>query len=831
MRFLLIVLLCLTSGFVSAQDPFPINKLKPAYLVLESKKSGSAFRSYDLFSAQKKQQRNTKSLEDPSELLKIDKSVLGQLFKDRPNQLALDLPSHKKESLELELVQVDNITDDFKVVTSSGQEFDGTNFGKAIFYRGIVKEDKQSIATIAIIDNEVVGMISTPDLGNLSLERDLEQDEHYHLFSERNGTRLKEFYCDVVDEAEGYSVAELSPVTTANVGEKCTKIYFEVDYDIYKDKGSVEGVANYVRAVFHEVATLYANEQVKIEISEIFIWDQPSPYNGRSSLEMLNKFQTERTTFNGDLAQLLSYKASGGIAVVSGLCHPVTAAKMSFASIEPTFNTVPSYSFTVLVVAHELGHLFGSMHTHACVWNGNNTAIDGCAGFVEGSCPNDKGIPALGGTIMSYCHLTRAGTNFSHGFGVQPGNLIRNRVNNASCLAVCGTEEEEEEEEEKEDPVACSSNQIDFTLSLDDYPMEVVWRIEDENGQEWYAGGPYVKEMANQVVTESFCLPSGKYEFIIEDYYGDGLCCGYGDGFYLIKDSSGKLITSGSQFSNKKETAFVLGAEDDPEPSNVDCITVNFSDYDINSYGGVQDRGEYELKHGGKSLKLTNSSWKSINIDYIITSETVLEFDFASTQVGDIHAIGFDNDEIPSGSRSFKIFGLQDWGILDYADYEGNSVWKKYRIPVGQYYTGTIDRLFFVSDDDFGDPRGNSYFRNIKIYDGFECETAGLEGVSLDLEGLPVGTPDQYDSNAEKMNVFPNPAKNRVLLDFFTLDKGEGQLIIYNINESPIMKKKVAIHRGRNAFEIDLPALSSGSYFAELQLNGQRLTHKIEIVN
>jgi hypothetical protein len=96
---------------------------------------------------------------------------------------------------------------------------------------------------------------------------------------------------------------------------------------------------------------------------------------------------------------------------------------------------VPTYSWSVMVVAHEFGHLFGSRHTHACVWNGNNTAIDGCAGATEGGC-SLPGNPSGGGTIMSYCHLN-VGINFSLGFGPQPANVIVSNVNNASCLGNC----------------------------------------------------------------------------------------------------------------------------------------------------------------------------------------------------------------------------------------------------------------------------------------------------------------------------------------------------------------------------------------------------------
>jgi hypothetical protein len=99
---------------------------------------------------------------------------------------------------------------------------------------------------------------------------------------------------------------------------------------------------------------------------------------------------------------------------------------MGFSSIGSTYSTVPTYSWSVEVVTHEFGHLLGSQHTHACVWNGNNTAIDGCY-TTEGGCAN-PGIPSGGGTIMSYCHLTNTGINFTKGFGTQPGNIIRSKV-------------------------------------------------------------------------------------------------------------------------------------------------------------------------------------------------------------------------------------------------------------------------------------------------------------------------------------------------------------------------------------------------------------------
>ncbi|MCB0659868.1 MAG: zinc-dependent metalloprotease, partial [Saprospiraceae bacterium] len=192
---------------------------------------------------------------------------------------------------------------------------------------------------------------------------------------------------------------------------------------------------NYVTGLFNQVATLYANEQINVTVSDIVIWTSQSPYTSTTSSGMLSQFTAYRQGFNGDLAQLLSYQASGGIAYLDGLCRSNPDYSMSYAGISSTYQNVPTYSWSVMVCTHEFGHLMGSNHTHACAWNGNNTAIDGCY-TTEGSCPN-PGIPQGGGTIMSYCHLTSAGINLNLGFGPQPGNVIRSEVSNASCLTAC----------------------------------------------------------------------------------------------------------------------------------------------------------------------------------------------------------------------------------------------------------------------------------------------------------------------------------------------------------------------------------------------------------
>src|SRR5690606_31122177 len=103
----------------------------------------------------------------------------------------------------------------------------------------------------------------------------------------------------------------------------------------------------------------------------------------------------------------------------------------SYAKVNPYYQPLPAYSFGVKIIAHELGHTLGSPHTHACAWNGDNTAIDGCS-MSEGDCPQGP-IPNndVGATIMSYC----TNINFANGFGPQPALRIRQHIEASSCLS------------------------------------------------------------------------------------------------------------------------------------------------------------------------------------------------------------------------------------------------------------------------------------------------------------------------------------------------------------------------------------------------------------
>lgn len=305
-------------------------------------------------------------------------------------------------------------------------------------YRGIIKDDVNSLVSITFFDDQVIGLICNKNGNfNLGLLQPVVGNHLHIYYNDKPMAEQFNFACGTADDDGHEMNTHPLPAGSRDNGD-CVLLYWESDYSIFQAKGV--GTMAFMSGTAGQVNVMYANEGITTFTNEIKIWTTPSPYTGATTGARLASFQANNGTLNGTLATLIDNPNIGGVAAgFDGICNSNYDNSMCYASIAGlNFANVPNYSWPVNICTHELGHLFGSRHTHACVWNGNNTAIDGCAGYVEGTC-SLPGDPPGGGTIMSYCHNSPVGINLALGFGPQPSAVINNTINNALCLSQgCG---------------------------------------------------------------------------------------------------------------------------------------------------------------------------------------------------------------------------------------------------------------------------------------------------------------------------------------------------------------------------------------------------------
>ncbi|TCI93230.1 trypsin-like peptidase domain-containing protein [Tenacibaculum sp. M341] len=174
--------------------------------------------------------------------------------------------------------------------------------------------------------------------------------------------------------------------------------------------------------------------------------------------------------------------------------------------------------------------------------------------------------------------------------------------------------------------------------------------------------------------------------------------------------------TTGSSWSSDiaiDNIALTSGGGGNPSPS---CAAIDFNDFTITGFSNQDSAGNFS--NTASSLTLTNNTWKYIALNYTVTANTVIEFQFSSTSQGEIHGIGFEDDNTLTSSRYFKVHGTQNYGVTNYDNYTSGT--QTYTIPVGSSYTGNMDRLVFINDND-GGSGNNSTFSNVRIYEG-SCE-------------------------------------------------------------------------------------------------------------
>ncbi|MDY0781184.1 hypothetical protein [Tenacibaculum sp. IB213877] len=102
----------------------------------------------------------------------------------------------------------------------------------------------------------------------------------------------------------------------------------------------------------------------------------------------------------------------------------------------------------------------------------------------------------------------------------------------------------------------CVSNDINLHIVFDGYPEETSWQITDSSSSVVASGGTYSGQTELNL---DLTLPDGDYTFTISDVYGDGICCAWGSGSYLLSvPACSVVLAQGGSFAYAESTQFSL---------------------------------------------------------------------------------------------------------------------------------------------------------------------------------------------------------------------------------------------------------------------------------
>ena len=388
---------------------------------------------------------------ESSVVFAVNATALGALKDERPDHWELPLTLPGGEHVRIELQKFRAYTDDFEIgrMTASGLKVERYN-PKLLSYR-ITETD--FFGTIIFTQDQIVGAIRHNgiqyELGALDCPE--ATGESLVLYEISDAIQTPEFSCGLetidshVHALQGTQPLEPNPQNSMTT---CVEVALDIDHYTYTTFGSDCGNSvEWALALLTGVTEIYQtelNDLIYLAASYVNVWEVTDPYasyTGNAGA-MLDAFRLEWLN-NPDLANrprdlvhLLTRRGdtgTGGIAYLNVICNNAYAAGFSaYLSPSMTYN-LNNYSWNLNVVAHELGHNFGSNHTHWCGWPGG--PIDDCY-TAEGGCSNTP-APQVG-TIMSYCHAVAGGSvNLEFHPTVESVALIPSINGQGSCYTTC----------------------------------------------------------------------------------------------------------------------------------------------------------------------------------------------------------------------------------------------------------------------------------------------------------------------------------------------------------------------------------------------------------
>ena len=219
-----------------------------------------------------------------------------------------------------------------------------------------------------------------------------------------------------------------------------------------------------------------------------------------------------------------------------------------------------------------------------------------------------------------------------------------------------------------------------------------------------------------------------------------------------------------------------------------------FKGSDFTSYNGTQDKtGGVSVNGNGTELSFSGNTWKKMALDYTVTDDTFITFDYKSTIQGEIQGFALETDDnFKTGDKTLQLYGVDGGGTYmdkESFSYNGSGDWQSFTIKASDYFSGSYTHLAFINDHDNGAQNGNSFYRDFKIFE--QGATSNVEAPTNNLGLLLEDIADQKEiADSDLVNTISTSTKTHSI----AFETGS------DINSTQIIYEQGGGSRGLNMF-------------------------------
>jgi len=307
-----------------------------------------------------------------------------------------------------------------------------------VLLKGTIRGDEDSLAFISVHGDRVNGFIRSQVGMRIISSAEGDAPLSFEAAQDLNigdGTG----FCSVDSNDPSFYPMGVMPEPVEDTGAtgrggpcRVASVAVETDYEFSDLFANTVQSAAYAITLMGASSTIYERDvNVRLVLPFLRVWAANNdPYSGNSSGGYLDQVLAY---WNGSMSHiqrnvvhgLSGRNLGGGVAYLNALCNLNFAYGVS-GNINGFFpypvQDNSTQNWDLMVVSHELGHNFGSGHTH----DGYNPPIDGCG--------NNDCTLALDSTIMSYCHLCPGGLgNVDMRFHPRVQDRILTYLSSAPC--------------------------------------------------------------------------------------------------------------------------------------------------------------------------------------------------------------------------------------------------------------------------------------------------------------------------------------------------------------------------------------------------------------